>query len=141
MVGIRARIRANRTHTQLRRYRIRQVQDPSCTFPACRQSAPFYLDSIEHMLLACPRHQAARQQLLTALAPHPFPHAPVLTVAFLSGEVSEPSPTKLSAAQLQHAVMLLQLTATFLTQVSQDRQADPDLRTLHFTDQEERAPY
>ena len=141
MVGIRARIRANRTHTQLRRYRIRQVQDPSCTFPACRQSAPFYLDSIEHMLLACPRHQAARQQLLTALAPHSFPHAPVLTVAFLSGEVSEPSPTKLSAAQLQHAVLLLHLTATFLTQVSQDRQEDPDLRTLHFTDQEERAPY
>ena len=52
LVGIRTRVRANRTYTQLRRYRIRQVQDSSCTSPACRQSAPFYLDSIEHMLLA-----------------------------------------------------------------------------------------
>src|ERR1700744_5700011 len=32
MVGIRARIRANRTHTQYRRYTtLRQVLDPSCT--------------------------------------------------------------------------------------------------------------
>ena len=93
------------------------------------------------MLLSCPRHQGARQQLLAALASHRYPHAPTLTVAFLSGEVSEPSPTKLTAAQHRLTVTLLQLTATFLTQVSHDRQADPALRTLHFNEQEERVPY
>ena len=66
------------------------------------------------------------------------PTLPTLTVAFISGEVSEP--IKLRPAQHKLALTLLQLTATFLTQVSIDRQADPTLRTLEFVDQEERAP-
>jgi Reverse transcriptase (RNA-dependent DNA polymerase)/Endonuclease-reverse transcriptase len=138
MVGIRARIRANRTYTQSRRYRpLRQVQDPSCTFPVCRQSGPADLDTIEHILLFCPRHDVARQQLQNAIALH-HPHPPALTLAFLSGEVSES--IKLNSAQHKLALTLLQLTAAFLTQVSIDRKTDPALRTLDFIDQEERAP-
>jgi hypothetical protein len=138
MVGIRARIRANRTHTQYRRYTaLRQVQDPSCTFPACRQAAPFFLDTIEHILLSCPRHHTARQQLVTALVSHRLPHT-ALSLALISGEVSEQQ--KLNAAQHKRAMALLDLTATFLTQVSKDRKADPTLRTLDFNDQDELAP-
>ena len=66
------------------------------------------------------------------------PHPPALTVAFISGEVS--APTKLTPAQPKLALILLQHTAAFLTQVSIDRQTDPTLRTLEFIDQEERAP-
>ena len=135
---VRARIRANRTYTQSRRYRpLRQVQDPSCTFPVCRQSGPADLDTIEHILLFCPRHDVARQQLQNAIALH-HPHPPALTLAFLSGEVSES--IKLNSAQHKLALTLLQLTAAFLTQVSIDRKTDPALRTLDFIDQEERAP-
>jgi hypothetical protein len=137
MVGVRARIRANRTYTQVRRYSIGKVQDPSCTFHACRQSAPHYLDTIEHILLFCPRHHTARQQLQASIALH-HPHSPALTLAFLSGEVTEP--IKLTTAQHKLALTQLQLTAAFLTQVSADRQTDPALRTLHFDDQAERAP-
>ena len=138
MVGIRARIRANRTYTQYRRYRpLRQVQDPTCTFPVCRQTGPADLDTIEHILLFCPRHDVARQQLRSAIALH-HPHPPALTLAFVSGEVSDP--IKLSSTQQKLALTLLQLTAAFLTQVSIDRQTDPALRTLDFIDQEERAP-
>jgi hypothetical protein len=138
MVGIRARIRANRTHTQFRRHTIlRQVQDPSCTYPACRQSAPFYLDTIEHILLFCPRHHAARQQLHATLATHHVYPAAV-TLAFISGEVSDQP--NLSAPQHKRALVLLELTATFLTQVSADRKSDPTIRTLDFNEQEEIAP-
>ena len=138
MAGIRARIRANRTYTQFRRHTIlRQVQDPSCTYPACRQSAPFYLDTIEHMLLFCPRHHAARQQLHATLATHHVYPAAV-TLAFISGEVSDQP--NLSAPQHKRALVLLELTATFLTQVSADRKSDPTIRTLDFNEQEEIAP-
>jgi hypothetical protein len=113
------------------------VQDPSCTFHACRQSAPLYLDTIEHILLSCPRHHVARQHLQAAVASHHL-HPPALTLAFLSGEVSEPK--KLTPTQHKLALTLLQLTAAFLNQVSIDRQTDPALRTLDFTEQEERAP-
>ena len=133
MVGIRARIRANRTDTQFRRYTtLRQIPDPSCTFPSCRTSAPFYLDTIEHILLCCPRHHVARQHLRDGVAlQHPNP--PALTLAFISGEVSEPR--KLSPPQHKLALALLQLTAAYLDQVSTDRQSDPALRTLHFNEQ------
>ena len=139
MVGIRARLRANRTYTQFRRYtHLRQVQDPSCTFPACRTSAPFYLDTIEHILLSCPRHDVARQHLQAAIALH-HPHPPAaLTLAFISGEVSEP--TKLTPPQHKLAITMLQLTAAYLDQVSTDRQTDPALRSLHFAEQDETAP-
>ena len=138
MVGIRARIRANRTYTQFRRYTtLRQIPDPSCTFPACKTSAPFFLDTIEHILLSCPRHHVARQHLLAGVAMH-HPNPLPLTLAFISGEVSEPR--KLSPPQHKLALALLQLTAAFLDQVSTDRQTDPALRTLHFNEQAERAP-
>jgi hypothetical protein len=138
MVGIRARIRANRTYTQFRRYtQLRQIPDPSCTFHLCRRSAPYYLDTIEHILLSCPRHHMARQQLFSAVALL-HSHPPALTLAFISGEVS--APTKLTPPQHKLALTLLQLTAAYLDQVSTDRQTDPALRTLHFDEQAERAP-
>ena len=102
-----------------------------------RQSGPAELDTIEHILLFCPRHDVARQQLQNAIALH-HPHPPALTLAFLSGEVSES--IKLNSAQHKLALTLLQLTAAYLDQVSTDRQTDPALRTLHFNEQVERAP-
>ena len=138
MVGIRARIRANRTHTQYRRYTtLRQVLDPSCTFPACRQSAPFYLDTIEHILLHCPRHHTSRQQMQDALA-NDHHYTSALTLAFISGEVMDTR--KLSKSRHIRALALLDLTAAFLTQVSTDRKVDTTLRTLDFTEQHELAP-
>ena len=104
----------------------RQIPDPTCTFPACKTSAPFFLDTIEHILLSCPRHQVARQHLQAGVALH-HPNPPPLTLAFISGEVSEPR--KLSPPQHKLAIALLQLTAAFLDQVSTDRQTDPALRT------------
>jgi hypothetical protein len=137
MVGIRARIRANRTYTQYRRYtKLRQVLDPSCTFPACRQSAPFYLDTIEHILLYCPRHHTSRQQMQDTLVNHHH-HTSALTLAFISGEVSVTR--QLSKSQHVRALALLDLTSSFLTQVSTDRKADPALRTLDFTEELELA--
>jgi Reverse transcriptase (RNA-dependent DNA polymerase)/Endonuclease-reverse transcriptase len=129
IAGVRARIRANRTHTQFRRYKLRQVQDPSCTFAACRISSPHYLDTIDHILLFCPRHQTARNTLITALAPLSHGSRP-LTVALISGEVA--TQAKLNKAQQVRSLHLLQLTNTFLTQVNQDREADPHIRPFVF---------
>lgn len=131
MVAVRARIRANRVPTQYRRYHLRPpaTTDPTCTHPACRTIYPHYLDTIDHILLQCDRHQMARQLLTQGLAVQHQYHTP-LTVAFISGEVAaQPSPR---GAQLTVARSMLDLTAKFLNQVMQDRaSADPSLHPFH----------
>ena len=122
---VRARIRANRIPTQYRRYTpLMQVDDPSCTFAACRNIAPFCIDTIQHILLACPRHQAARQQLSQQLLSH-LGYTIPLSVALISGELPHLQATK--KQQTQRGVALLSLSAAFLTQVMLDREADPTL--------------
>jgi hypothetical protein len=125
MVMVRARIRANRIPTQYRRYTpLMEVDDPSCTFAACRNIAPFCIDTIQHILLACPRHQAARQQLSQQLLSH-LGYTIPLSVALISGELPHLQATK--KQQTQRGVALLSLSAAFLTQVMLDREADPTL--------------
>jgi Reverse transcriptase (RNA-dependent DNA polymerase)/Endonuclease-reverse transcriptase len=131
MVSLRARIRANRVHTQYHRHvtlRDSKVVDPSCTFPACRLTLPSFLDTIQHILLSCPRHQLARQQLVDDLAI--LSPVSTLTLALLSGELPQMPGTK--ERQRQHGLALLALTATFLTQVVKDREADPTLQPFHY---------
>ena len=139
MAGIRARIRTNRTHTQSRRHPpLRQVQDPSCTYPACRQSAPFYLDTIEHILLFCPRHDVARQQLQNAtLATTPSPSS-CMTLAFLLRRGVRANRSSITTAQTRSH--LTELTAAFLTQVSTDRKTDPASELFTSTTKKEIAP-
>jgi hypothetical protein len=125
MVMVRARIRANRIPTQHRRYTpLAQVDDPSCTFAACRTTAPFFLDTIQHILLACPRHQVGRQQLTQHLISDHNYTTP-LSMALITGELPPMCGSK--KAQQRRGLALLALTATFLTQVMLDREADPSL--------------
>lgn len=130
MAAIRARIRANRIPTQHRRYHMRppQTDDPSCTHAACRIGLPAPLDTMDHILIHCPRHDAARLVLSSALRTKLNYTAP-LTLAFVSGEVL-PFP-KRTTRQHATAVAYLALTATFITQVMHDRAAaDSTLKTF-----------
>ena len=126
MVSIRARLRANRLPTQQRRYRqLKEVDDPSCTYAACRASLPAPLDDAHHIFMYCPRHQAARHWLLHQLRVTLHSTVP-LTLAFISGEVMYY--TKPTRAQLAHAAASLALTADFIRQVITDRGRDSALK-------------
>jgi len=126
MISVRARLRANRLPTQERRYRqLKEVDDPTCTYRACRASLPAPLDDVHHIFMHCPRHHAARQLLadqlrLTCRHTHP------ITLAFVSGEVTHH--TKPSRAQLARAAACLTLTADFIRQVMLDRSGDLALK-------------
>jgi hypothetical protein len=147
MVSIRALIRANRIHTQHRRYtRLNQHHiDPTCSHPSCRLSAPFFLDTIEHILLACPRHHIARQQLTTQLshcnsiAPPSSTHinaVPPLSLALISGEMDDHYYNlhkHTNRQRTQHYITTLAFTATYIKQVMKDRLADKSLLPFHFS--------
>jgi len=125
MVMVRARIRANRIPTQYRRYTpLMEVDDPSCTFAACRNTAPFFIDTIQHILLACPRHQVARQQLSQQLLSH-LGYTIPLSVALISGELPYMQAAK--KQQTRRGLALLSLSAAYLSQVMLDREVDPTL--------------
>ena len=91
--------------------------------------APHFLDTLDHILLACPRHQLNRLQLSHSLVTQ-HQYTTALTVAFLSGEVTtNPAPR---GAELIQAHGLLDLTAQFLTRLAQERQAaDPQLKFFY----------
>ena len=126
LVAIRARLRANRLSTQERRYRqLHEVDDPTCTWPACRTFLPAPLDDAHHIFVVCPRHQAARQLLVHQLRAA-INHTSPLTLAFISGEVlyyTEPT-----RAQLARAAAALALTGDFVRQVLIDRSGDRALK-------------
>ncbi len=125
MVAIRARLRANRLPTQKHRYRLNEVDDPTCTHPACRISLPAPLDDVHHIFVYCPRHQAARQLLVHQLRVT-LHHTAPLSLAFVSGEVTyHTNPTR---TQLARAVASLALTADFIRQVIVDRGRDNTLK-------------
>ena len=126
MVSIRARLRANRLPTQKRRYRqLREVDDPSCTYAACRDSLPAPLDNVPHIFMYCPRHQAARQWLVHQLRVTLL-HTSPLTLAFVSGEVTYY--TKPTQTQLARAAASLALSADFIRHVIDDRGRDSALK-------------
>ena len=102
LAAIRVRLRANRLCTQERRYRkLKEVDDLTCTWPACRTILPAPLDNAHYIFVSCPRHQAARQQLVHQLRAT-INHTSPLTLAFISGEVMYyPKPTR---AQLARAI-------------------------------------
>ena len=126
MVSIRARLRANRLPTQERRYRqLKEVDDPSCTYAACRVSLPAPPDNVPHIFMYCPRHQAARQRLVHQLRVT-LHHTLPLSLAFVSGEVM--SYTKPTPTQLARAAASLALTADFIHQVITDRSRDGALK-------------
>ena len=125
MVAIRARLRANRLPTQQHRYRLGEVSDPACTYPACRISLPAPLDNAHHIFVHCPRHQAARQTLAHQLQAT-LHHTAVLTLAFVSGGVMEH--TKPTRAQRTRARASLALTADFIHQVMADQCSDNMLK-------------
>jgi hypothetical protein len=128
MVSVRARIRAGRIHTQFYRYaRLGEMIDPSCTFHACRTSAPHSLDTIDHILLACPRHQITRQLLSHRL--NTLCGTSPLSVALISGEL--PPMTGSKKQQQQHGSAQLTLTAAFLAQVMKDREHDVTLQPFY----------
>jgi hypothetical protein len=125
MVAIRARLRANRLPTQQHRYRLGEVDDPTCTYAACRISLPAPLDNAHHIFIHCPRHQAARQTLVHQLQAT-LHHTTPLTLAFVSGEVTEHiKPTR---AQRARASVSLALTANFIHQLMADRRNDSTLK-------------
>ena len=126
MIAVRARLRANRLPTQQHRYRLDQVDDPSCTYPACRASLPAPLDDAHHIFMHCPRHQTARQLLVHRLRVQ-LHHIAPLTLAFVSDEVilSEAKPTRI---QLTRAEISLALTADFIRQAAVDRNRDSKLK-------------
>ena len=129
MVAVRARLRANRLPTQERRYRqLKEVDDPTCTYPACRVSLPAPLDDVHHIFVHCPRHQAARQLLVDQLRVT-CQHTSPLTLAFVSGEVLYH--TKPTRTQLTRAAASLVLTANFIRQVAADRNSDIALKPFN----------
>jgi len=125
MVAARARLRANRLPTQQHRYRLGEVNDPSCTYPACRTGLPAPLDDVHHIFMHCPRHQTARQLLVHQLRVT-LHHTAPLTLAFVSGEVQySDKPTQ---SQRTRATASLALTADFISQVIVDRNRDNTLK-------------
>ena len=140
-LAVRARLRANRLPTQERRYRqLREVDDPSCTYPACRASLPAPLDDAHHIFVYCPRHYAARQQLTHQLR-ITCNHTSPLTLAFVSGEVLYH--TKPTRTQLPRAAVALALTADFIHQVIADRSRDEGFKpfTLRYAVEQRPARY
>ena len=126
LVAIRVRLRANRLYAQERRYRqLHEVDDPTCTWPACRTFLPAPLDDAHHIFVVCPRHQAARQ-LLVHQSQAAINHTSPLTLAFISGEVLYY--TKPRRAQLARAAALLSLTGGFVRQVLIDRSGNRPLK-------------
>jgi Reverse transcriptase (RNA-dependent DNA polymerase)/Endonuclease-reverse transcriptase len=70
----RARLLANRAYTQETRHRFRKTGDttlPHCTYAQCAAASPLLptpIESVEHALLHCHRHDIARQQLRANLS-------------------------------------------------------------------------
>ena len=119
---LRARFRARRNFTLEHR---RQLEDKgasaTCTHHVCQTVQPAPPDdTVEHILLHCPRHDTIRKNLLDALRAATTPHSS-LTLPFILGEAVDVAVvTKGAKAHYSH---LLHLSATFLRHVDVERQA------------------
>ena len=108
--------------------------DPRCTFPACMAKTGSYgaviEDSIQHVLLHCPRHDEARRALSAALTKPPLPfdlsQSPDLhTILTASCPSTSWYPFNARGHRFtrQHHLHLLRATAAFLEQIERDREA------------------
>ena len=121
---IRARLRANRAYTQEHRHRFRKTADPitpkQCTYPIC--AANNTVDSVEHILLHCSRHQQDRQTLSQKLHIYPKP----LTVSLITGATQHNG----TAAGKELFLSILALTTTYLLSILSSRLTDVNLLPL-----------
>jgi hypothetical protein len=123
-ITLRARLRANRAYTQEHRHRFRKTADPitpkQCTYPIC--AANNTVDSVEHILLHCPRHQQDRQTLSQKLHIYPKP----LTVPLITGATQHNG----TAAGKELFLSILALTTTYLLSILSSRLTDVNLLPL-----------
>jgi hypothetical protein len=132
----RARLLMGRSYTQSVRHRFPKSTvsppSPACTFQQCTPADANTAtpdDSIEHILLHCHRHQAARDALRAALLPL-FPPAPLqapsppppLTLSTILCATLPPPPFQASSL-----TSLLTCTNAYLDRVGLERTADSSL--------------
>lgn len=126
-LGVRARMRARRALTEEHRHRLERTAgspaaSPSCTHPLCAQQPSPPTDSVEHILLHCPRHATNRSQLLLKLRRLTNNRHAVLTLPFLIGEAM--NVTTLTKANTPRYIALLSLSGQFLHEIDKQRQRD-----------------
>ena len=117
-----------RSYTQLVRHRFPKTGEapipPTCTFSLCQPPAnsPFEAphDTVNHSLVKCHRHDAARQQLQTRLATLQCPST--LYLSTILGASVPPAPFRKGSVPL-----LLNYTNSFLDEVETARAADSSL--------------
>ena len=117
-----------RAYTQQVRHRFPKAGEvlipPTCTFPLCQPPAnsPFEAphDTVNHALIRCHRHDAARQQLQTRLATLNCPTT--LYLSTILGASIPPKPFRKGSIPL-----LLSYTNSFLDEVETARAADSSL--------------
>ena len=120
----RARLALDRARTSTTRLRFDKVVEAASISPHCTHcSTPTHPvdESVAHMLLTCPRHAAARTQLLAALAALCAPlaaAAAALPLTLATVLVTQRPPSPFHCRQLP---ALLQATSTFLSAVHLDR--------------------
>jgi hypothetical protein len=127
----RARLLMGRSYTQSIRCRfpkstVPPPQETACTFHLCQPTDALTAppdDSIEHILLRCHRHTAARAALRSALVPlFPPPAPPALTMSTILCATLPPPPF-----QPSNLTTLLHCSNVFLDRVDVERAADPSL--------------
>lgn len=123
----RVRLLMNRSCTGTVRHRFQKAGDdvnPHCTHTSCASpvnpSTPVPLDSIEHMLLHCPRHDAARHRLARELAEIDYSDRPITTS--LSTILAATIPPRPFLPHKYH--YLVTASNSFLDQVEADRRRD-----------------
>ena len=133
----RARLLLGRSYTGTVRKQFHKGPAPApadldiCTHAQCHQRQ--LRDSIDHMLLTCPRHRHARQQLTTQLQPLHSPTTPLLPLTLATILCSsptdapralvEPERQRADSGPVQHLRHLIRITSTFLDRVAEDRAA------------------
>jgi hypothetical protein len=118
---LRTRFRARRNFTgEHHRQLENKAASAACTHSVCQSQQPQPDDTVEHILLNCPRHAIIRNTLLAAFRAATTPHA-VLTLSFILGEAVDTM--ILTKANTAHYSLLLNLSATFLRDVDRERQA------------------
>jgi hypothetical protein len=121
--SLRARLRARRALTEEHRHCLEDPAAPAaCTFPACNQQQPPPPDSVQHILLHCPRHAAIRAQLTADYRTAIGAPTAQLTLPFLLGDAF--TARHLSNAAASRYAALLHLTASFYRDAEEERRQD-----------------
>ncbi len=114
VASLRARLRLQRAHTNQYRCKF-QLPDPTmvgetCVHPTCRSS--FVMETVEHVLLHCPRYLSARRAVVQSMQSIHSPFLPLLplTVPLLLGVF----PVLLDTALFP---LILSVSAAFLSSI------------------------